>query len=155
MHCLICYEPYLIYHTTIYGWLTNNCCYCFHTYQEDDDGIMAESFRLQGWECTVVTSFEMLLSFSFRILRQYDVILVTNEFNRRWVLQWLVYFVCPLFGGTYYIILYVTYLSRPFPHTKWRVDTPDVPWKGVRKCRICTKASSSTTVLCTSLSWCV
>jgi hypothetical protein len=48
---------------------------------------MAESFRLQGWECTVVTSFEMLLTFSFRILRQYDVILVTNEFNRRWVLQ--------------------------------------------------------------------
>jgi hypothetical protein len=52
------------------------------TLQVDED-ILAESFRLQGWECTVATSFEKLLSFSFHTLRQFDVILVTNEFNRK------------------------------------------------------------------------
>jgi hypothetical protein len=41
---------------------------------------------LQGWECTVATSFEKLLSFPFHTLRQFDVILVTNEFNRKSVL---------------------------------------------------------------------
>ena len=54
-------------------------------YQADED-ILSESFRLQGWECTVATSFEKLLSFPFHTLRQFDVILVTNEFNRKSVL---------------------------------------------------------------------
>jgi hypothetical protein len=58
------------------------CGLCSVTLQVDED-ILAESFRLQGWECTVATSFEKLLSFSFHTLRQFDVILVTNEFNRK------------------------------------------------------------------------
>jgi hypothetical protein len=62
----------------------NNAC-ALIIYQADED-ILSESFRLQGWECTVATSFEKLLSFPFHTLRQFDVILVTNEFNRKSVL---------------------------------------------------------------------
>jgi hypothetical protein len=42
-----------------------------------------ESLRQQGWECTVATTFEKLLSYPFVVLSQFDVILVTNEFNQK------------------------------------------------------------------------
>lgn len=48
-----------------------------------DDDILAESFRRQGWECSMATSFEQLLALPHHVLRRFDVILVTNEFNRR------------------------------------------------------------------------
>lgn len=51
-----------------------------------DEDILAEAFRLQGWECTAARTFERLLSFPFHVLRKFDVILVTNEFNRKYVL---------------------------------------------------------------------
>ena len=50
-----------------------------------DEEILVDSFRLQGWDCTIVASFEELLSFTHMDLIQFDVILVTNEFNRRCV----------------------------------------------------------------------
>jgi hypothetical protein len=47
--------------------------------------MLEESFRRQGWECTVTASLGKLLSLPFRVLHQFDVILVTNDFNRKYV----------------------------------------------------------------------
>lgn len=55
--------------------------------EQKDVGIPVESFRQQGWHCHIATTLEKLMSYPFHILSRFDVILVTNEFNkkRKWV----------------------------------------------------------------------
>lgn len=46
---------------------------------------LVSSFRRQGWQCSAATSFERLQAIPFAQLSTFDVILVTNEFNKRCV----------------------------------------------------------------------